>query len=108
MIQDIYPSKLDNSFKDIKPNDNDCIFLFNDEGKIYAGDAEGKMVFLTFHDCKADYESALFSFIYLFSVDQKKYFLIESCSDEACRKPGFKFYSIRVLEPGEINHLQSN
>ena len=48
MIQDIYPSKLDNSFKDLKPNDNDCIFLFNDEGKIYAGgDAEGKMVFLT-------------------------------------------------------------
>ncbi len=98
MIQDIYPSKLDNSFKDLKPNDNDCIFLFNDEGKIYAGgDTEGKMVFLTFHDCKADDESALFSFVYLFSVDQKKYFLIENCSDEACRKPGFKFYSIREL-----------
>ena len=40
MIQDIYPSKLDNSFKDIKPEDEDFVLVFSGEGKVYVGQAE--------------------------------------------------------------------
>ena len=39
MIQDIYPSKLDNSYKDHQLRDEDIVLIFNDEGKLI-GDCE--------------------------------------------------------------------
>ena len=91
MIQDIYPSKLDNSYKIVKPEDEDYILIFNDEGKTYGGDDEGKMRFLTFSDCNTN------EAIYLFSVDEKKYFLLDNYSNEADQKKGFAYYSIREI-----------
>lgn len=110
MIQDIYPSKLDNGYKNIKPEDNDLILVFNDEGKIYVGEDEGRMRFLTFADCRTG-EAAPFSAGYLFAVDDKKYFLLDNYSNEADRneaakaqqksnifqKPGFEYYTIREI-----------
>lgn len=96
MIQDIYPSKLDNSFKDIKPEDEDFVLVFSGEGKVYVGDDEGKMSFLTFADCKANEKDAPFSAIYLFSVDDKRYFLLNNYGN-GTRKSGFAYYTIREI-----------
>ena len=96
MIQDIYPSKLDNSFKGIKPEDEDFVLVFSGEGKIYVGDDEGKMRFLTFADCKVNEDDAPFSAIYLFSVDDKRYFLLNNYGN-GTRKSGFAYYTIREI-----------
>ena len=96
MIQDIYPSKLDNSFKDIKPEDEDFVLVFSGEGKVYVGDDEGKMRFLTFADCKAKEKDAPFSAVYLFSVDDKRYFLLNNYGN-GTRKSGFAYYTIREI-----------
>ena len=50
MIQDIFPSKLDNVFRKINPESNDSVLIFNDEGKAYVGDRNGKMEFLKASD----------------------------------------------------------
>ena len=96
MIQDIYPSKLDNSFKDIKPEDEDFVLVFSGEGKVYVGDDEGKMRFLTFADCKVNEDDAPFSAVYLFSVDDKRYFLLNNYGN-GTRKSGFEYYTIREI-----------
>ena len=96
MIQDIYPSKLDNSFKDIKPEDEDFVLVFSGEGKVYVGDDEGKMRFLTFADCKVNEDDAPFSAVYLFSVDDKRYFLLNNYGN-GTRKSGFAYYTIREI-----------
>ena len=72
MIQDIYPSKLDNSFKAYKPEDGDILLIFNSEGKTYVGEDAGQMVFATVSAAN-DFDA-----FYLFSVDDKKYFLLDN------------------------------
>ena len=92
MIQDIYPSKLDNSFKTYKPEDGDILLIFNNEGKIYAGEDAGQMVFATVSAAN-DFDA-----FYLFSVDDKKYFLLDNISDQIVfQKEGFEFYTTREI-----------
>ena len=90
MIQDIYPSRLDNSYKNLRPEGNDYILVFNEEGKVYVGDTDGIMSFLSFSglrsalggkaECDRGAEAGAdiddHSFIYLFSVDERRYFLL--------------------------------
>lgn len=97
MIQDIYPRKLDNSFKKTEPDADDFILIFNDEGKVYAGDAGGKIRFITFSGFKAGKDPSPLSLTYLFSIDDRKYFLFNNYSDEADIKIGFNYYTIREL-----------
>ena len=97
MIQDINPSKLDNSYKNIKPEDKDFILVFNDEGKAYVGDVDGEMSFLTYADCKSLKEVDPCSAVYLFSIDDKRYFLLGNKDAVKLQKPGFEYYTIREL-----------
>lgn len=97
MIQDIYPSKLDNSYKNIKPEDKDFILVFNDEGKAYVGDVDGEMSFLTYADCKSLKEVDSCSDVYLFSIDDKRYFLLGNKDAVKLQKLGFEYYTIREL-----------
>ena len=97
MIQDIYPSKIDNSFKNIKPEDEDFILIFNEEDKIYAGDDERKMRFLTYADLKTDKTEGPFSVVYLFSVDDKRYFLLNSYIQNRVRDSAGEYYTIREI-----------
>ena len=100
MIQDIYPSKLDNSYKNIKPEGQDFVLLFDDEGKAYLGSENGKMAFLTYSDIAKKDD---ITFTYLFSIDDKKFFLIRYYSEEMFSdgkipsKEGFSFYTIRAI-----------
>ncbi|MBP3807307.1 MAG: NAD(+) diphosphatase [Eubacterium sp.] len=97
MIQDIYPSKLDNSYKNIKPEDKDFILVFNDEGKAYVGDVDGEMSFLTYADCKSPKKVDSCSAVYLFSIDDKRYFLLGNKDAVKLQKLGFEYYTIREL-----------
>ncbi len=93
MIQDIYPSKLDNAYKNLKMEEDDIALVFDVDGRILLRDAQDEstdIVFLTGEKI----EDA----IYLFSVDDKKYFLVKNWASQPTATnphPGCAYYSIR-------------
>ena len=89
MIQDIYPSKLNNNYIDYKMTAEDYVLWFNAEGKAYVRIREERIEFVTGQDVK---ESAA---VYLFSVDNQKYFLL--LGEENFRNPEYGYYSTREL-----------
>ncbi len=89
MIQDIYPSKLKNEYMHAEISDEASLFLFDAEGKVLLGNKDGKIVFPKGSDGKNR------SAIYLFSVDETKYFL--ALDGEALEKEGFAYYNIREV-----------
>ncbi len=93
MIQDIYPSKFDNAYKDYKLRDEDSILIFSDDGKLMVCDSEGRMIFHTGSELK-DKES-----VYLFSLDDRRFFLSleDSKSTEKYMKEGFSYYTVREI-----------
>ena len=44
MIQDIYPSTPKNEYKAYPLREEDSVLVFSDEGKLIAGEAEGRMI----------------------------------------------------------------
>lgn len=89
MIQDIYPSKLDNSFAGHEPEDNDYLLYFDDEGRLLADIKDGSAVFTKYSDGK-DTDT-----VYLFSCDEERFFLALNSVKEP--SVGFKYYTIREL-----------
>ena len=89
MIQDIYPSKLDNSFHlyDIKDDDN--LLVFDHDGRVLVSITDGQIHFTTAKDVNAT------KTVYLFSVDDKRYFLAAEVCDHS--KQGFSYHSVREL-----------
>jgi len=87
MIQDIFPSKLHNEYINAEMSAKDSLFIFNSEGKILLGNDNERIVFPT---------GEMFAqrpVVYLFAVDEAKFFLfLENMNEE---KEGFSFYSIR-------------
>lgn len=91
MIQEIYPSIFDNHYKDITMEDGDFVLGFDNEGRILLGRDE-KALF------PMGKEFAGRPNVYLFSVDEKRYFLLletldctGSCEDEGA----YSYYTIR-------------
>ena len=87
MIQDIYPSKFNNSYYPYDMRDEDTLLRFNSDGKILLGKKDGIAVFPTGH--KTD------TAIYLFSIDETRYFL--SFDEEVPCEDGFAYYGIREV-----------
>ena len=60
MIQDIFPSRLNNAYKNAAPGSEDFLFVFDREGKILHSEKDGVMTLMTFADacekCGADSE----------------------------------------------------
>ena len=88
MIQDIYPSRLDNSFTYCTPDADDVMLVFDEEGRLLAS-MESDLRFTSASDVKAA------SSVYLFSVDDKKYFL--KTDKDPVDISGFCYLSIRQL-----------
>ena len=86
MIQDIYPSKIDISFKDKKPSDGSYILSFTKDG-ILARYEEEKIIFPLFEEMDADED------VYLFSVDDKDFFI----RFNECSLQGFDRINMREL-----------
>ncbi|MCR5453232.1 MAG: NAD(+) diphosphatase [Lachnospiraceae bacterium] len=89
MIQDIFPSKLDNSFKKCDMKDGDNLFIFDKSGKILVRINEGSIDFP--RACEAGGKET----IYLFSLDDKRFFLQVETSDTVIE--GFSFLSVRDI-----------
>lgn len=87
MIQDIYPSKLDNSFRNLKPDEKDYLLHFDSNGSLLSKTENGILSFT-----KASETS---NAVYLFSVDERKYFL--AFDEENYSEDGFEYRNIREL-----------
>ncbi|MCR4846535.1 MAG: NAD(+) diphosphatase [Eubacterium sp.] len=95
MIQDIYPSRLKNEYKDYAIRDEDNLLAFDKDGKILIRDEQGKIEFLKGSDVK-DKKA-----IYLFGIDDERYFLLDSFKDdirnECEENEGIAYYTIREI-----------
>ena len=89
MIQDIFPSKLNNEYKNQEVKDEDYVLVFDEKGRLYVGEDSGKMLLTTKNDVKTD------KVIYLFSIDDENYFLCNEYVE--INKEGFSYYTIREL-----------
>ena len=89
MIQDIYPSKLDNAFRNVRPAKGDNVLIFDKDGNLFVRTDDEE---ITFTGCtQAGDEEA----VYLFSIDNKRYFL--SLSKDSTEEAGFAPYPIRKI-----------
>jgi len=96
MIQDINPSKLDIAFKNHKPQDTDFILYFNKNGEILAKAEGGRLLFPTVKDSPMSEQ-----IIYLFSVDEKRYFL--AITQNEIELAGFEYQGLRELRGTCLN-----
>ena len=89
MIQDIAPDKLNNSFAPRTPRAEDCMLLFSEDGKLYAGADNGGIFFPSGKDVPAE------SAVYLFSVNDTGYYL--ASRHAVISLPGFEYRTVREL-----------
>lgn len=93
MIQDIAPSKMDNSFKNYQIREEDNLIIFDKEGKTFVQEKNDKVAFASGASIKEE------EAIYLFSVDDKRYFLLnaEGIDYDKYLAEGFTSYTIREV-----------
>ncbi len=96
MIQDIDPSKFDITFKNLKPQETDFILHFNKNGEILVKAECGRILFPS-----AKNSSATEKIIYLFSVDNKRYFL--DLTQGEISLAGFCYQGLRQLRGTCLN-----
>ena len=94
MIQDIAPSVFDNHFDNISVSDDDIVFDFWDD-KVYVcyDSKEQRLILPTFKDFSYPKLSAT----YLFSIDNKKYFLIKDEIVPFANLPNYSLLTPRQL-----------
>jgi len=90
MIQDIYPSKLHNEYHNNTITEDDYLLIFNDKGETLIGGGSSKSIFPQGKDVdKGDS-------IYLFSVDDKRYFLYNNWDiSSEVNLDNYSYYSIK-------------
>ena len=90
MIQDIDPTKFDIAFKNRKPQGIDFILFFNPKGEILVKAEGDKLLFPTAKDLPMSEQ-----IIYLFSVDEKRFFL--ALTQDEIGLAGFEYQGLREL-----------
>ena len=90
MIQEIYPSTFNNHYIDLKLEPEDYVLGFDAAGRILLGGDE-KALFPTGKEFSGKRS------VYLFSVDEKRYFLLLEMLDGGCSDAsgGYSYYTIR-------------
>ena len=97
MIQDIFPKKLNNSFKDIKPADNDYLLFFND-GKLFLSfDADTGLINFPLMGEFRKLKTGEADEIYLFSIDEDKYFFKPDFLADGKVLSGGSYYTLREI-----------
>ena len=89
MIQDIYPSRLNNRYFPHKISDEDTLISFNDEGKILIGNKDGKAIFPTTKGIEKE------DAVYLFSLDDERFFLL--LNETKAIEDGFEYFTVREV-----------
>ena len=85
MIQDIYPSRLDNSYKSCADTKNGCLLCFDSDGRIASDISTGELLYPAVNEADTS--------AYLFSIDGKNYFL----ADRNSTVQGFAYHTLREL-----------
>lgn len=89
MIQDIYPHSFNNQYEtDAVITSNDNVIIF-ESSKVLIKNDENEIVFPKHADCKGDVE-----FVYLFSIDDIKYFSVKNYDE---LPDGYSFMDIREI-----------
>ena len=89
MIQDIWPKMLNNTYRPCTPRPEDPVLRFDGEGRICVRLQDGKIGF------PACGELPSAGTVYLFSVDDVRYFL--ALREPETQLPGFEYKTIREL-----------
>lgn len=89
MIQDIYPSKLNNQYENTEIAEGDYIMYFNEKGEMLVHDDSAMPVFPQWQEDIVSVPT------YLFSVDDKKYFLSTEEESSGPLLTNYSYYSIR-------------
>ena len=89
MIQDIDPSRLDNTFTSMTPLAGDKVLLFDSDGRLLVSIRDGEIRFTAGKDVPAG------GTVYLFSLDGDRYFCALAPAESAL--PGYEFRSVREL-----------
>jgi len=109
MIQDIYPSRLKNEFLKCEIQDEDHLLIFDADGRISVSKKNGIMVFPSFKEVKNSIKDTSLKNeldinkpIYLFALDDKRFFFAPSLSDHTSDNYDFKtIREIRDLFSGK-------
>ena len=97
MIQDIYPSRLDNSFRHTAPLPESMAFVFRNDALLCAYDAEaGTLRLPRIGDLSPEGE-----YTYLFSIDEQAYFLAEEGAD------GYEFCPMQEVRRFRVDDRKS-
>lgn len=89
MIQDIYPNRLHNEFKDLTMEEGDTALFFDKNGRLLIGENDGILAFTSGRDA-AGRET-----IFLFAIDEMRFFLV--MGEEELSKEGFSYRTIREI-----------
>lgn len=89
MIQDIAPSQLNNAFSPFAPAPEDAALLFDESGRLCVRAADGRLCFPTIGEIPSA------GAVYLFSVDEARFFLARRGTEGAL--PGFEYKTVREL-----------
>ena len=90
MIQDIAPSSMDISFKEAQVTEDSVIMAFR-EGKLLSAYDGEQIIFPKVRDVSSERRGEI---VYLFSVDDTKYFLLNDGPEE---QQGFEYQTMREL-----------
>ena len=100
MIQDIFPRQFHNEFRPVPPQPADAVLCFQ-SGQALIGE-EKEIRFPTVSDFPGS------EFLYLFSVDERPFFLVRGGAEARSDTPpaGFRFVEVRTFfRRGEPRHL---
>ena len=104
MIQDIAPHTYHNEYRPSQP-DKDSFILVYEKGSILLPrqEREEAISFPRFQELEGKTENLYSNYIYLFSVDDQRFYLIPHL--DASLLPDYGFQDVRVLRTAHPQHL---
>ena len=104
MIQDIAPHIYHNEYKPVPPDGNSCILAY-DKGNVFMKlDSNGSdIVFPRFQELEEKVSGLYDNYIYLFSVDEERFYLIPGLDTSLL--PGYQFHNTGLLRTAGPRYL---
>lgn len=103
MIQNIEPHVYHNEYHPVPPSEDSCILIYQDNQILLSRQTpETDISFPRFSDLPDNLKQAR-DFIYLFTIDQERFYLSISLSELPC--PDYNFYDIRLMRTAQPQYL---
>lgn len=104
MIQDIAPYEYHNEYKNIQPEDGDCL-LFYEGRSVLVKKEDGRIRFPSFSEAIGQNETQA-AYTYLFSIDQTRYFLVDGISPAKVGNCGFVWEDTQIFRSAKPAYLR--